>query len=110
MWNFLKSLYIWLECSSMLAIKPTEREAFGCKALGKANCEDDNAQHWQSGPATTFKLNINHLRLFTCGFLFCVRFLSFLTKIMNDHPKRSLFTISEHYSILLIPKFEHVTV
>ncbi len=20
--------------------KPTEREAFGCKALGKANCED----------------------------------------------------------------------
>jgi hypothetical protein len=22
--------------------KPTEREAFGCKALGKANCEDDD--------------------------------------------------------------------
>jgi hypothetical protein len=40
MWNFLKSLHIWLECSSMLATKPTEREAFGCKALGKANCED----------------------------------------------------------------------
>jgi hypothetical protein len=24
------------------AKKPTEREAFGCKALGKANCEDDS--------------------------------------------------------------------
>lgn len=43
MWNFLKSLHIWLECSSMLATKPTEREAFGCKALGKANCEDVDA-------------------------------------------------------------------
>jgi len=32
--------------------KPTEREAFGCKAFGKANYEDDNAQHWQSGLAT----------------------------------------------------------
>jgi hypothetical protein len=30
--------------------KPTEREAFGCKALGKANSEDDSEvkRSWQS--------------------------------------------------------------